>query len=336
MKPRYTVLIGVGIGLLMLVLVLSGQDLDRVGAALAEADYRYVIPTFALIVVGHVTRAFRWRSLLAGRLPLGHAFHMMNIGYLFNGALPFRLGEVARIFLATRAEPPVPAFTTLSTILVERLLDLLTVLGMLGVVLIVLPVPSFIATAGLTLGIGSLAGLIVLVVLAQRHEWAHRLLQWVERALPWLGRWSLDAALDRFVDGLQPLAVWRGLAAALFWSVISWGFSVAGGYILLYAFYPTALWTTVLLFIAMAAFAVSVPYVPGAVGPYEAGVVVALSLTGYGEPEGAAVAFAIILHAVNLSVYLVLGMLGLVQEGVTLGQVARGARDMNPSPSVVE
>ncbi len=337
MKQRYTIVIGLGIGLLMLALVLAGVDLNRVREAFAGADYRFVLPAFALLVVGHFTRAIRWRVLLGGKLPLRHAFSILNISYLFNGALPFRLGEVARIFLAARVDNPIPAFTTLSTILVERLLDLLTVLAMLGMVLVVLPVPDYITATGITLGGGSLVSIAALTVFAARRAWAFGLLAWGQRVLPFLGRWPMEEALGRFLDGLQPLASWRGGLSVVFWSAVSWGFSLLAGYILLYAFFPQSDWTAVLLFIVMASFAVAVPYVPGAVGPYEAGVVVALHLTGFDRPEGAALAFAVILHVTNLGVYTLLGLLGLVQEGVTMGQVARGARELQAaSPPGVE
>ncbi len=333
MRRRYGILLGIGISLLTLALILTGVDLQRVRSALAEADYRFVLPAFALLVIGHVTRAVRWRALLMDRLPLLPAFSVLNISYLLNGALPFRLGEVARIFLATQAAPPIPAFTALSTILVERLLDLLAVMGMLGLVLVTLPVPAAVTTAGVTLGVGALAGVGVLSVIARRREWAFRILSQAERWLPLLRPGSLHGAVGRFIDGLQPLTFWRGVFRAVFWSGISWGFSILAGYILLYAFYPQPTWPAVLMFIVMAALAVSVPYVPGAVGPYEAGVVMALSLTGFGQPEGAAVAFAIVLHATNLSVYTLLGVLGLLQQGVTLGQVVRGARNLRPAPT---
>ena len=211
MRQRYTIIIGVGVSTLMLVLVLASVDLERLRDAFAAAEYGYVFPAFGLLVIGHVTRAVRWRALLRGRLSLRHAFNILNVSYLFNGALPFRLGEVARIFLATQAGPPVPAFTTLSTILVERLLDLLSVLGMLGLVLAMLSVPAFITTAGLALGGGSLMGIGLLVALAHRPEWAFRLVALAERLLPVLARWSLRSTVARFLEGLQPLTSWRGV-----------------------------------------------------------------------------------------------------------------------------
>lgn len=331
MKSRYALLIGVLVSLILLILVLNGVDIQRVEGALARADYRMVLPAFGLLVIGMGTRAIRWRSLLGGRLPLAHAFHILNISYLFNGALPFRLGELARIFLVTRLSDPIPAPTTLSTIVAERLLDMLTVIGLLGLVLTMLPVPAFITTAGLTLGLGAVVGVILLVVIARRRAWTLGLLERLQQRYAWLVRWHPTDIAGRFLDGIQPLASWRGMLTALLWSLVSWGLSVVAGYILMYALFPTPTWTATLLFIVMASLAVSVPYAPGAVGPYEAGVVMALNLTGFDRPEGAAVAFAIVLHATNLGVYVLTGVIGLLFEGVSLGQVAQGARGIKPA-----
>lgn len=338
MKQRTTLIVGAAISVVMIGIVLAGVDLDRVRGALADARYEYLIPTFAVLVAANVTRAVRWRALLMSRLPFRHAFSILNVSYLFNGALPFRLGEVARIFLITQVDPPIPAFTALSTILVERLLDLLVVIAMLGVVLVFLPVPGFVTSAGVTLGIASLVGVIGLVVIARRPAWAFRLQALAERLFPFLIQVALHNVVQRLLDGLQSLTTWYGVFTALFWSIISWGLSVLGGYILMLAFFPQPTWVAVLFFIGLASLAVAVPYAPGAVGPFEAGVVLALGRTGFDQPEGAAVAFAILLHATNLAVFLVLGILGLLQEGVTLGQVTRGVRklDAAPLPGMVE
>ncbi len=330
-NQRAALIIGILLSVVLLGAVLAGVDLGRVLAALAGADYVYLVPAVLLLFVGHFARALRWRALLVGRLPLGRTFNILNISYLFNGVLPFRLGEVVRMFLATRADPPVPVFTSLSTILVERLLDLLAVLMLLGGVLVVLPLPAAVTTAGLTLGLGALVGITALVVFARRRAWAFRLLVIATRLLPFLERWGAQAALTRFLDGLQPLASKRGVVMALGWSVVAWAFSAAAGYVLMYAFFPQPTWVATCLLITLASLAVAVPYAPGAVGPFEASVVFALGLAGLGQPEGAAVAFAVILHATNLGFYTLLGIIGLLGEGVTLGQVARGARTLRPA-----
>ena len=333
MKQRHTILIGLVLSVLLLALALNGVDLRRVEQALSSADYGVVFPAALLLVAGLGTRTLRWRGLLDDRLPVLHGFNILNISYLFNGVLPFRLGELVRLFLVTRLPDPLPVSTTLSTVLAERLLDLLAVLGMLGLVLTLLPLPTYITAGGAALGVGALAGLLILVVMARRPAWAQQGTAWLEARVPVLARWHLETLVARFLDGARPLSTWRGLLRAVFWTAVSWGLSVVAGYILMRAFFPEPTWRATLLFIVMASLAVSVPYVPGAAGSYEAGVVVALGLTGFGQPEGAALAFAIVLHATNLIVYVVMGVIGLLLEGVTLGQAARGARGLNAAVS---
>lgn len=333
MNRRVTILIGILISLLLLWLTFAGVDLDRVWLALAEADYRYLVPALLLLSLGLLTRGYRWRVLLSDRVPISHAISILNISYLLNGALPFRLGELARLFLLTRLPESIPVFTTLSSILVERLLDMLTVVGMLGLVLVVLPVPGTVTSAGIGLGVAAVVGLVGLIVLANYPGWAFRLLAQLERLLPILRRWSLATMLTRFVEGLTPLTSWRSVLLSVFWTVISWALSVIAGYVLMYIFFPSPTWIATMLFIALAALAVAIPYAPGAVGPYEAGVVLALTLTGFDQPEGAAIAFAIVLHVMNVGVYTILGIIGLVHQGVSLGQVMRGSQEVKAAPA---
>lgn len=333
MKVRYTLGFGIVLSAVVLGILLANVDLARVGAAFESARYAYVVPSALVLALGMAARAVRWQRLLVGRLPLRHAFSILNVSYLLNGALPFRLGEVARVFLANRMENPVPVVTLVSTIVVERLLDMLAVIGILGVALALLDVPTYIASAGLLLGAAALVGMIGLAVVARYPGLAYWLLNTTQRFLPFLKRWDLAGMVARFIEGLSPLTRWQSALEAIGWSLVSWGLSVAAGYVLMYAFFPQASWLTTLLFIALASLAVSVPAAPGAVGPYEAGVVMALTWTGYDQPAGTAVAFAVVLHVMTTGVFVVLGVLGLLDQGVTLGQVMQGARNVAPAPN---
>jgi uncharacterized membrane protein YbhN (UPF0104 family) len=131
-----------------------------------------------------------------------------------------------------------------------------------------------------------------------------------------------------FLDGLLPLAKPRALFQALVWTVLSWGFSVVAGYILMFAFYPQASWTATCLYIAAAAFAIAVPAVPGNLGPYEGSIILALGAMGFGQPSETVTAFAIVVHGVNLAVHATTGMIGFIQEGISLEQLSQGVREM--------
>ncbi|GAB4570712.1 MAG: lysylphosphatidylglycerol synthase transmembrane domain-containing protein [Anaerolineae bacterium] len=329
MKTRITILLGIAISAVVMGLLLARLDIPRMQQAFATAEYVYVLPAAGLLALGMFTRAIRWRALLMQRLAVVPSFSILSISYLFNGALPLRLGEVVRIFLASRPPARVPVVTTTSTIIVERLLDMLTVIGLLGGVIAVLDVPDSIASAGLMLGASAGGGLLVLIGLARWPGLAFGVLAWLERRLPWLQRLALKHVLARFLDGLAPLTSWRAALQVMGWTAVSWVLSVVAGYVLMYAFFPRASWVTTVLFIALASLAVSVPYAPGAVGPYEAGVVMALALTGFDQSQEAAVAFAIVLHGMTTGVFVVLGLWGLLQQGLGVRQIVRGARDMH-------
>lgn len=321
--------LGVGGSLIAILFIFSQMgDLRQLGDALAAARYIYLLPTAALVVIGLACRAVRWRVLLSGGLPLHRAFSILNVAYLVNGILPLRIGEVARAYLATRADPPVPFFKSASTIIVERLLDLLAVLVILLLAVSAAPLPDAIRAAALTFAPLAVIGFVALVALSARRELALRIVRWLADRLPLLRRLNIEGLAGHFLDGLLPLARPSAFLLTILWTAISWGFSLASGYVLMYAFYDRPDLAATMLFTAAASFAVAVPAVPGNVGPYEASIVLALGAMGYGEPAATAVGFALIVHFVNLAMNGILGALGFFQEGITLAQLSQGVRGM--------
>ncbi len=326
-------LLGALVSLAALYFVASQVDVRAFQTALAQARFGFLVPTAFFLLIGLFTRAARWRVLLSGGLPLRRAFSIMNVAYLVNGLLPLRVGELARIFLATRADVPVPPLKTASTIIVERLLDLLAVICMMALALATGPIPDELRAAALVSAPLVVIGFIALVLLARNRSIAQQMLGVVTSRVP---RWSADSGapaqrlsrwLDHFLDGLMPLAQTRALLFALMWTALSWGFSAFAGYILMFTFYPQASWPATLLYIAAAAFAIALPAVPGNLGPYELSVVLALSAMGYTEGSTAA-AFAVVVHGINLAMHAGTGVIGFIQEGISLEQLSAGVQKM--------
>lgn len=321
-------LLGVSVSALAIYFIFSQVDAAELGAAFLRVEWLWFLLCAVLLVLGLVTRAARWRVLLSGGLPLWRAFSILNVSYLVNGILPLRMGEVARAYLATRAETPVPVFKSVGTIIVERLLDLLAVVGLIAIAVALGPLPDELRAAGLFFGPLALAGFLMLVFLASRRALAQRMLDAVTQRIPFLRRLNLSAWFGHFLDGLTPITQPKALLGALGWTAISWGLSVLAGYVLMFAVWERGDWATTCLFIAAAALAIAVPAVPGNVGTYELSVLLALGATGYGEPAGTASAFAILVHGVNLMVYAIFGVIGFVQEGISLGQLTQGVQGM--------
>ncbi len=121
------------LSVLALVIALRGINLNDVGEALASVDWIWAAITLALILVTLVIRSLRWWVLLGRALPLTDIFGLINIGYLISGVLPGRVGDPARAVatsLRARTRPnqePISAIAALSTVVVERVLDMLLI-----------------------------------------------------------------------------------------------------------------------------------------------------------------------------------------------------------------
>ena len=288
----------------------------------------------AIVLTGatYVLRALRWQYLLApiGRTHFGTAFRATVIGFAASFLLPARAGEVIRPYLLARKER-LSATAAFATIILERLLDLVTVLLLFGV---------FVATIDSTGGAGDPAafarvkvggqlaavaaviGLGMFFTLARHPERIGRWALRVERVLPA----KLARAVARFVESFaQGLAVMRQpgrLLVALAWSFPIWLSIAAGIWLTSLAFHITFPFAGSFLVTMLLVVGVAVP-TPGAIGGFHTAYQIAVQ-TFFGAPDDRAIGAAIVLHAVSFVPVTILGIVFMAQEGLTLG----GARSM--------
>jgi hypothetical protein len=331
-KKLLTVGLGVVISVGALYFLIRG-DINTIQDELAGGRYEYIAPALVITFLSFITRGLRWRALLGYRTNTMHAFNIMNVGYMFN-LLPLRIGELARCYLTTRLNPPIKFFTSFSSIVVERILDLLAVMVMLAVSLVFLDVPPEVRTSGAIIGVVTLTGAVLLVYFAHNHGAAHKLLDFFTSRLKFLARFNLRDWLDNLLDGLAPLTSPRARAEAIFWTAVSWLGSIVVGYLLMLVFFEEASLAAVMIMIVLLALAVAIPSVPGNLGTFEAAGVGGLWAAGViasvDQPDNApAVALSLLLHAISIGFYVGLGMVGLSLEQTSLGQVRAGMAQVN-------
>lgn len=108
---------------------------------LASARPAYLLVALALLAVDYFLRLYRWHRMLrvvgstAGLVGCARPF---LIGFALNNLLPMRAGDIARA-VAFRRTLGVPVASTTATLLVERLLDLLVLLAIVGISVAYLP-----------------------------------------------------------------------------------------------------------------------------------------------------------------------------------------------------
>ena len=316
--------LGLLISLAALGFIAIQINIERFAAALLDADYRFVLLGAAFVLLALGSRALRWRVLLAHQLPLRRTFNIMNIAYLVNGILPLRLGEVARIYLVGES---VPAMRTASTIVAERLLDALAVVIMAALTLTVTAASTALQTAALLGAALAAGGFAALLLLAYRRRAAEAFIGRLAAKFAVFRRLRIDKLAGDFFDGLMPMLGWHSLPLVILWTAVSWILSAVANYLLMFAFFEQGDWGASILTIAMASFAIALPAVPANIGTYEASILAALAVMGYGQTN-AAIAFAVTVHVINILISAAAGALGLAQEGISFSRLRAGLRQM--------
>jgi uncharacterized protein (TIRG00374 family) len=313
---------GVGISLLCLVLALWGVQWGQVWRHLVTAHYPYLVGASLVLTLGSAVRAFRWRLLFLPRHDLSpmRLFAIINIGYLLINILPARLGELARVYLISRGGQ-VNAVRALSTIVVERMYDTLFALLLLGVVSSFAPLPPWATQGALVVGAATVALALVLFTLAGQRSRLLRVWHWATGHVGWLRRPGLEDAFNSGLDGLTTLRRMKVALGALCWSTAVWACNLLTFYLVMQALKMDLPWSAAGLTVSVIALSMIIPSSPGYVGVFEEGVVLSLGLFDVGRE--AALAYALLLHALVYVVPSLWGLVGFWQEGL-LSRDSRG------------
>ncbi|MFC3561730.1 lysylphosphatidylglycerol synthase transmembrane domain-containing protein [Pedobacter jamesrossensis] len=124
---KYLILFFIGVGILYLAF--KGQDLSGIWLEIKNANFLWVVVSAIALWIAHVLRALRWRMLYQSinyKVGFWHTYHAVIIGYLANLALP-RFGEIGRCSVMLKTEK-VPMFSSIGTVITERLIDVLVLL----------------------------------------------------------------------------------------------------------------------------------------------------------------------------------------------------------------
>lgn len=132
-KSSLKVILPLAVGLFFVYLsynTTSKEDRNLIYSFIQKADLRFVILSVFFGILSHLSRAYRWKYLLS---PLGYQPRFINsalavlIAYIANLGIP-RSGELLRATTLSSYEK-IPFEKTFGTIVAERLVDLLILIG---------------------------------------------------------------------------------------------------------------------------------------------------------------------------------------------------------------
>jgi uncharacterized protein (TIRG00374 family) len=248
-----------------------------------------------------------------------------------NNILPARAGEFVRAFVGARMER-IPFSTSFATVVIDRVLDGLTVSAIFALAVVIQPLPDEIKGAGYLAAAVYAVALATLLLLILNEQLAIRVIAKVLSPLPdRFGAYVVDLART-FAGGLSALRTPRLLFSATGISVLIWLGYALSVYFMAWAFNIELTMMQSLVVLLIVTIALTLPSTPGFVGTMELALKWGLVL--FGIDESRAFAFALVYHVTQYVPITVAGLIALWIERFSMRDIAHvPAPDAAASPS---
>ncbi len=269
-------------------------------ATLKSARISWAGLAVGFFVLGYVCRIWRWRLMLVQFNP-GLSWGRCSVPFMAsiaaNNVLPFRAGDILR-GVAFGNWLGIPTARVLATLLVERLLDLLSLIIALAVALALFGAGETDVQALLGWSAGAFALIAATIAFALLFPGLFQPpLLILIRLLP--GRdgglsEKIEAQVTRVFQTLSSLAHRARMATLIFWSLLAWFFEACVFYAAARALPDIAAPIAAWIAMPVGTMSTMLPSTPGYIGTFHYFVMQATEALG--NAEVAAAAFAFLVH----------------------------------------
>ena len=319
----------------LLAWFMRGADFSQVWLRMLAVSPRDLALAASLLVPMMFVRAVRWRCLLrpVGPVGVGAALRTTVIGFAVSNILPARAGEVLRPYLLARMER-LSVTSTFATVVVERVLDLVAVLALLGLSVWSVGDPELssgllrtVEVSATLAGVGAVLALVLMWVLASHPERIGALVLLTQRVLPHAFAHGLSRIARLFSEGLAVSRMPGALSEAVLWSFVLWVMIATQSWMVTSAFGIEMPFTGSFLLQALLVVGIAVP-TPGGVGGFHEAYRIGAT-TFFRAPGDAAVGAALVLHAISFIPTTLAGAFFMARSGLSLRRL-RGLAESTP------
>ncbi|RXK47149.1 lysylphosphatidylglycerol synthase transmembrane domain-containing protein [Aquirufa rosea] len=289
---------------------LEWEDIYR---TFLQANYRWVSVAIIISLLSHWLRALRWEQLLEslsyqpGQL---RTLSAVLIGYFANFIVP-RMGEVSRCG-SLQKTADIPFEKSFGTVITERIIDLLGLVGIVGITFLVewKPIQAFLFPHTETPPLSLIAGLIVIALIGLITLWFTKdfiLAKWEV-----LSKSSkVGQILSGWIDGIISIKGVKKPGLFLLYTAAIWLAYFLNAYTLLLAFNSTENLGLAagLSILVMGTFGMATP-TQGGIGAYHS--LVASTLVLYQIDIKEATALATFFHGTQMATILLFGGISFI------------------------
>lgn len=299
MKKFVRALLGIGLTAIFLWLIFRQIDLDQFAFILRSANLSWIALATGAFFAGYACRIERWKIMLNHENPnltWSRCAGPLMASVAANNLLPFRSGDAIRSFGFNR-RLGISTGTSISSLFLERLLDLLMLGISLGIALKYFGIEAseLLGLSGSTLILGSAIMALLLMYPKLMHPIAFLLTKSVAKLVPSFGN-NFKKEVRIGLDTLERASGGYKVFKLIVWSAIAW---FAEGLV----FWFTALSLSSLsnpeaaaLALPIGTLATVIPSTPGYVGTFDYFTI--LAMKSLQNSVDASTAYALLVHIV--------------------------------------
>jgi uncharacterized protein (TIRG00374 family) len=298
------IIIAALLGILILAFLFTLTGFSVIFSILKNVSWYWILFCCIALLLAFAIRTWRWSVLLrsAGHVyPRDMLFKCLMFSWFLNYLIPARLGDIARgVALKTTSDAPLGM--TLSTIVIERIFDMVTLVLLLGIASLFFYNPSFVY-----IEIGAVAIIVVMFCsLLIVFKYGETIIQFFEYRIP-----SLRESINLLNEGLINISknpeamvscfflsfmVWLLELSSIFFAARSVGYDLT---------FINAIIAGVVAFMVLA-----LPLTPASLGVYEATITGVLML--FSVPSSIGMSIALVDHFARGLVIYVFGLIATI------------------------
>ncbi len=314
----FRVTFGSLISVVFIVLALKDVPLNDVALSLARANYLWVLLAVAgafaqstLRTVRAIQLYYPWQKGL--RLP--QMLGITLISQMLNIVVPWRVGEIARIYLVGEIEKRSKT-QTLATLAVEKFFDTLMLLVLLLIIPLFMALPDWLEGPREGIIVTTVVLFVIAFGLLLSEDWLFRLV--AKLPIPW-GKQLINDNLRIALGSLDVLKRWDLHLGLQLLSIVIWLLGVVINYLVLLALNLQLPLISAFLLLAVLQFGSLVPSSPGKLGVFQYLCILTLSL--FSVDKSAGLTYGILLYLVAFGTPIVSGIFSVWWVGVNVQQI---------------
>ena len=329
-RTLINVALSLAVAALFMYLAVRNVSIDELRASFRHFDARWLLPAAGLSLLLQIFRSWRWQLELLPleQIGLGRLWIVTSVAYMAINLLPARLGEFVRPWLLSRRSR-VSFSNVVGNLLIEKTMDsIVIVFYILAGLMSASNLPPWVRRGAMFPAVG--AGLLVALVLLLWWRGEEFFQRYVVRFLPERFGSGLMRVLRAMIAGMQILPRPQLVAAVFLVSIALWFLPILSSYVMIRAFDFDAPFSAALIVFIFIGFGTALPQGPGMIGTYQYACVLALGL--FGVPQADALAYGLVLNALQLVTIVGQGLVALAVSGISIDEIVRGTRESVAPP----